>query len=134
MIGAVIVTHGDLANSLLDVVKTITGKSDNIKTVLVKSNDTTEHIRDAITNAIKKVRTDDGVIIFTDMFGGTPSNIALAFIVEGEVEVITGINLPMLLKFINYREKTPISELVVLLKEQGREGIVLASEMLRSKQ
>ncbi len=133
MVGAVIITHGSLADSLVEVTETISGAVENIKTVSVLNTDATDGIRDHLATAVTDVSSGDGVIIFTDMFGGTPTNIALSLFKEGEVEVITGVNLPVLIKFVGHRSGKPLGELAVLLKESAQQGIVLAGDMLSEK-
>ncbi len=131
MIGAIIITHGGLAASLLEAAELISGKVENIKTVSVKSSDATDSVRSFLTSAVKEVNRGKGVVIFTDMFGGTPTNIALSVLELGKVEVITGVNLPIILKFINHRGEKTLKELVPLLKEYGQKSIVLAGDMLK---
>jgi len=133
MIGAVIITHGSLASSLVEVAETISGKIENIRTVSVQSTDATDGIRESLASAVDEVSTGEGVIIFTDMFGGTPTNIALSLFKDGNVEVITGVNLPVLIKFTGHRSDKPLGELAVILKESAQQGIVLAGDMLRDK-
>ncbi len=133
MIGAVIVTHGRLADCLVEVAESITGKLENIRVVSVKNSDTTENIRGLLSAAIKEINTGDGVLIFTDMFGGTPTNIALSLIEEGQVDVITGVNLPIILKFVTHRNDKLIPELAQILKDYGHSSIVLAGDMLKEK-
>lgn len=133
MVGAIIVTHGNLAASLVEVAESITGKMENVRTVSVLNSDTTESIRGAISGAIKEVNSGSGVIIFTDMFGGTPTNVALSLLEDGRVDVITGVNLPMLIKFIGNRTEKSLAEVALLLKDYGQKSIVLAGDMLKDK-
>lgn len=133
MIGAVIVTHGHFADCLLEVAESIAGKIDYIKAVPVMSSDTTEHIREILSKAIRQIDTGDGVLIFTDMFGGTPTNIALSLMEEGRVDIITGVNLPIVLKFVGHRKDKTLPELAVFLKDYGHSSIVLAGDMLKEK-
>lgn len=133
MIGGIIITHGSLAGSLVEVAEIISGKIERLKTVSVGNSDGTNGIRDKLFEAIKEVDTGEGVIVFTDMFGGTPSNIALSLFESGRVEVITGVNLPVLVKFINQRSEKSLNELALALKETGTRSIVLASDMLKDK-
>lgn len=134
MVGAVIITHGGVAGSLLDAAGSITGREEKINVVSVTNSDTTESIREELASSIKEVDCGKGVIIFTDMFGGTPTNVALSLLKDGEVEVLTGINLPILLKFASYRHEKSLAELAVALKEYGKESIVLAGDMLKEKE
>jgi len=131
MVGAIIITHGSLAGSLLEVAESIAGKMENVKIVSIKNSDTTEGIRNTLASFVKEVNRGKGVVIFTDMFGGTPSNIALSMLEVGKVEILTGVNLPIILKFVNYRVDKPLKELVLLLKEFGQKSIVLAGDMLK---
>lgn len=133
MIGAVIVTHGGLAQGLIDVAESIAGPMEALKAVSVSRSDNTESIRGMLSGAVKEVNRGDGVVIFTDMFGGTPTNIALSLLEGGRVEVITGVNLPMVLKFAGHRTDKKLHELVLYLKEYGQNSIVLAGDMLKEK-
>ncbi|MBI5468861.1 MAG: PTS sugar transporter subunit IIA [Deltaproteobacteria bacterium] len=133
MVGAIVITHGSLAASLMEVAESITGKIEKVKTVSVTGSDTTESIRSALSGSIKDVNSGSGVIIFTDMFGGTPTNVALSLLEDGKVDVITGVNLPMLIKFIGNRTEKSLSEVALLLKDYGQKSIVLAGDMLKDK-
>ena len=133
MIGAVIVTHGRLAESLVESAETITGPVDLMRSVSVKKSDTTEAIRDMLVRSVHELDKGKGVIIFTDMFGGTPTNVALSLMTEGRVEVITGVNLPVLIKFISCRAEKSMRETALLLKDYGQKSIVLAAEFLKEK-
>ncbi len=133
MVGAVIITHGELAASLVKASQSIAGDIDMFKAVAVQDNDTTEEISVLLAKKVKSVDGGKGVIIFTDMLGGTPSNVALPLLKEGRVDIITGVNLPVLLKFVNYRADKPLGELALLLKEYAKESIVLASDVLKEK-
>ncbi len=133
MIGAVIVTHGRLAESLVESAETITGPVDLMRSVSVKKSDTTEAIRDMLVRSVHELDKGKGVIIFTDMFGGTPTNVALSLMTEGRVEVITGVNLPVLIKFISCRAEKSLQETALLLKDYGQKSIVLAAEFLKEK-
>ncbi len=133
MVGAVIITHGGLAEAILDTADRIAGNVKDVRAIGIKGAESSEEIRAMLTDAIKEISHGDGVVIFTDMFGGTPSNIALSLLEEGEVEIITGVNLPLILKFLNNREGRSLEELVRLLVDHGHKSIVLASEMLKKK-
>src|SRR6266496_6757663 len=115
MIGLVLVAHAGLAREFLAATEMIVGKLPLAETVGISSDDSVETIRKNVTEAITKV-SSDGVIIMTDMFGGTPSNMSLSFLKENEVEVLTGVNLPMLLKFAADREKAGVADLARILK------------------
>ncbi|MBI5344049.1 MAG: hypothetical protein HZB83_01715 [Deltaproteobacteria bacterium] len=133
MIGAVVVTHGTLSKSLVEAAGAITGAAGGIMTVSVSKADTTESIRADIGARVKEADSGKGVIIFTDMFGGTPTNVALSFLKEGSVEILTGVNLPLLIKFIGHRSDKALSELTLILKDYGQKSIVLAGDMLKEK-
>ncbi|MEK6599123.1 MAG: PTS fructose transporter subunit IIA [Deltaproteobacteria bacterium] len=133
MIGAIIITHGKLAEVLIATAEGIAGRLENVRCISIDPCDSAKCISDAISNNIKTMNKEDGVIILTDMFGGTPSNIGLSFLEPGKVEILTGVNLPMLLKFTGHRTDKTLPELAMLLKEHGQKSIVLASEMLKGK-
>jgi PTS system mannose-specific IIA component len=130
MIGLVLVAHAGIARELLDAAEMIMGKIECAEAVGIKPDDPVDVIRDSITGAINKVSCD-GVIIMTDMFGGTPSNMSLSFLQENHVEVITGVNLPMMIKFVADRSKFGIAELAEKLKQCGRESIIVAGGYLK---
>jgi PTS system mannose-specific IIA component len=129
MVGVLIVTHGNLGKELILAAEMIKGPLDGILSVSVDAPENVESIRKDITAALKKVDTGDGVMILTDLFGGTPSNISLSFLKEGKVEVVTGVNLPMLLK-LDLRKQKTLAEFSFLIKDYGRKNIYLASELL----
>lgn len=133
MIGAVIITHGALASSILDVVQSITGPLESVLAVEIMNSETTEGIRSALCAAVEAADSGKGVIIFTDMFGGTPTNVALSLLDEGRVEILTGVNLPLLIKFVGHRSEKPLHELTLLLKDYGQKSIVLAGDMLKER-
>lgn len=130
MIGLVVVCHGDMGSELLKAAEMIVGKVDAAVPVSVKQEGAPETLREDVQTAIKKVDRKKGVMVFTDMFGGTPSNIALAFLGDG-VEVVTGVNLSMLIKFANHRDDKTLPELARLVQEAGQKSIVIASQMLK---
>ncbi|MCX5830580.1 MAG: PTS fructose transporter subunit IIA [Deltaproteobacteria bacterium] len=133
MIGVLITAHGNLGGELLKAVELIKG---NIKGVLQLSMDQTkgvEELKKEIGSAIKKLDQGQGVLILTDLFGGTPSNIALSFLKPGKVEVVTGVNLPMLLKLSEMREGATLHDYAVHVRDYGMKNIYLASEILNKK-
>jgi PTS system mannose-specific IIA component len=130
MVGVLVITHGDLGQELIKAAELIKGKYDGVLPVSVDSNKGVEDIKKEITTAIKKVDKGEGVMILTDLSGGTPSNIALSFLKEGKVEVVTGVNLPMLLK-LDIRKEKNLTELSYFIKDYGRKNISLASEILK---
>lgn len=130
MVGILIVTHGRLAQELVETTKIIVGKNvDHIIPITVGWNDDMADIQKTISAAIAKVDQGNGVLILTDMFGGTPSNISLSFLSE-KTEIITGVNLPMLIKIVNVGDRYNLKELAHLIHEQGKKSIYLASEIL----
>lgn len=132
MIGLVVVCHQDMGAELVKAAEMIVGKIEAVATVSVKQDSAPEMLRDEIQSAIKKVDRKKGVMLFTDMFGGTPSNIALAFLGDA-VEVVTGVNLSMLIKFANHRDEKSLPDLAKLVQEAAQKSVVIASQMLRGK-
>ena len=132
-IGIVLVTHGKLGEALVETCASITGRRDNMVFVSVKAPNGVEDIREKIKQAIENVRGAKGVILLVDMFGGTPSNIGLSFLAEGEVEVVTGVNLPMLLKVSAFDSNTSLGEAARILRDYGRQHVKVAAEYLSGK-
>ncbi|MCL4467347.1 MAG: PTS fructose transporter subunit IIA [Deltaproteobacteria bacterium] len=130
MVGIVVVAHGQFANELVATTEFIVGKKDYITSVMTDPTKPVEVLRDGIASAIKRVDKGEGVLILTDMFGGTPSNISLSFLSGGLVEVLAGVNLPMLIKLASMDTKMPIKELANMIKEYGRKNIILADDVL----
>jgi mannose PTS system EIIA component len=133
MIGAIIITHGKLGEELLNVVELIAGRQENVKIISITSPDKVDDAIVQIKSAIKAVNRGQGVLLLTDMFGGTPSNISLSFLDKPDVEVVTGINLPMLMKFVDSPDKKDIKELADLITEYGKKSISVASNRLYDK-
>ncbi len=133
MIGVLIITHGNLGNELIKAAELIKGPLNDILHVSIDQTKDVEEIKKEISNAIKKLDKGKGVLILTDLFGGTPSNISLSFMKEGKVEVLTGVNLPMLLKLSELKEDMNLRELARFIKEYGQKNISLASEILSKK-
>ena len=132
MVGLVVVCHEDMGAELVRAAEMIVGRIEAVETVGVKQDSAPETLRDRIQGAIRKVDRKKGVMLFTDMFGGTPSNIALAFLGDS-VEVVSGVNLSMLIKFANHREEKTLPELAKLVQEAAQKSIVIASQMLKGK-
>ena len=130
MIGMVLVTHGKLAEEFVHAMEHVVGRQDGVATVCIGPNDDMERRRREIADAIKTVDTGDGAIILTDLFGGTPSNLAISLMKAGSVEVIAGINLPMLIRLAKARGSLPLMEAAVAAREAGRNYITIASEYL----
>ncbi|MDZ4163915.1 MAG: PTS sugar transporter subunit IIA [Smithellaceae bacterium] len=133
MIGALIVTHGNLGSEMLKAAEMIKGEVKSCIPLSIDQTKSVEEINKDVMSAIKKLDRGQGVLILTDLFGGTPSNISLSYLKEGRVDVITGVNLPMLLKFFDLREKMTIKELAISIADYGRKNIYLASEILTKK-
>ena len=132
MVGLVVVCHEDMGAELVKAAEMIVGKIEAVETVSVKQDSAPETLRDRVQGAIKKVDAKKGVILMTDMFGGTPSNISLAFLGDA-VEVVSGVNLSMIIKFANHRDEKPLAELASLVQEAAQKSIVIASQMLKGK-
>ncbi|MCF8041271.1 MAG: PTS sugar transporter subunit IIA [Desulfarculaceae bacterium] len=130
MIGLVIITHARLGRELVSAAEFILGKVEQAATVSVDSNTAAESLHTRLEAAIAKVDSNQGVLILTDMFGGSPNNISLAFLEEGRHEVVTGVNLPMLIKAATSREGTSLDKLAHTVCEAGRDSISVASELL----
>jgi PTS system mannose-specific IIA component len=133
MIGGVIVSHGKLGEEMINTAEMIVGKIFNITSVSIDVTTDVETSREQIRQAIQAVNTGAGVIIFTDMFGGTPSNISLSFLEESQVEVITGVNLAMLLQLSTTQTEEPFQNIIRTLKQRGQENIHIASEFLKQR-
>jgi len=133
MIGILIVTHKELAEALMSIYELILGPREAISTVCLDPNAPPEVSRDQIRHGLAQVNNGNGVLILTDMLGGTPSNLTLPFLHEGRVEVITGVNLPMLMKLSQIREQQDLREAALAMKQSGQNGITVASEVLRKK-
>jgi len=133
MIGVLIVTHKELAEAFMAVADLILGRQDRVLGVSLDPDAPPETSRQQIQKSLAQVNNGNGVIILTDMLGGTPSNLTLSFLQEGKVEVVTGINLPMLLKLAQMREGKDLREIALVLQQSGQKGITVASEVLHKK-
>jgi PTS system mannose-specific IIA component len=133
MIGGVIVTHGQLANELVSAAEMIVGEIDHITAVSIGWHDDVEIAREQVARAIARLDTGEGVIVLTDMFGGTSTNIAASFLHQARVEIVTGVNLPMVIKLANQTKEESLDELACLVRDQGQQHIYLASEILAPK-
>jgi PTS system mannose-specific IIA component len=134
MVGIVLVAHCNLADEFLQTLKLIGGEIDNICPVRFNPDDSAEASLKKIAEAVRKVDRGAGVLILTDMFGGTPSNLSLSLLEEGKVEVLTGVNLPMLIKLVNSRNKNiTLIELAQDIKRCGQKNICVASELLKQE-
>ena len=133
MIGVVVVTHGQLATELVNAAETIVGDLPRFTAVSIGWHEDTQDAREEIAQAIARVRQDKGVLILTDMFGGTPSNLAMTFLAQDDVEVITGVNLPMLIKLAGPNEPSDLLAVAREMREHGRHAIWVASDLLRGE-
>ena len=133
MIGVVVVTHGQLATELVNAAETIVGDMPAFAAVSIGWHEDTEDARHEIEQAVGRVDKGAGVLILTDMFGGTPSNLAMTFLVQGKLEVITGVNLPMLIKLANQLEHGDLLNIARDIREQGRNAIWVASDLLHGE-
>ncbi|MFK4824640.1 PTS sugar transporter subunit IIA [Paenochrobactrum sp. BZR 588] len=133
MIGLVLVTHGRLAEEFLYAVVHVVGQQDNFETVCIGPDDDMEQRRQDIVDAVKRADTGHGVIILTDMFGGTPSNLAISVMEAGKVEVIAGVNLPMLIKLSSMRISGDMKLALNEAQDAGRKYINVASQVLTGK-
>jgi PTS system mannose-specific IIA component len=130
MIGLILVTHGRLADQFVEAMEHVVGPQDGIVTVCIGPNDDMEQRRTDIAEAIGKVDAGKGVIILTDLFGGTPSNLAISLLDAGHIEVIAGINLPMLIRLAGARKSMDVTSAVLAAQTAGRNYITIASELL----
>jgi PTS system mannose-specific IIA component len=133
MIGVVIVTHGNLAKEFRAALEHVVGPQEQIATICIQPDDDMEERRLAILKAIGIVDRGDGCVLLTDMFGGTPSNLAISVMDDAHVEVIAGINLPMLVKLARVREECTMQEAIKLAQEAGRKYIHVASQVLTGR-
>jgi PTS system mannose-specific IIA component len=134
LIGALIVTHGKLAHELLAAAQKIEANVGVIEAVPLEWTDTVDEAREKIRLALERIGTDNGVIIFTDMFGGTPSNISLSFLEKDRVEIVTGVNLPMIVKFATMQhEAKEVTALAHIISEKGSKAIRVASDLLSAE-
>jgi PTS system mannose-specific IIA component len=132
MIGIVVVTHSRLGEALLESAEFILGsRPQGAVSVSIDLNQNVDRLREKVAAGIKKVNQEEGVLILTDMFGGTPSNISYSFLEEGRVEVLSGVNLPVLVQALDHRGKMPIGKLAASLEAFGRKSITLASSILK---
>lgn len=132
MIGIVIVTHSQLGEALIGAAEFIIGsRPGSIESVSIDLSENSEKLRSKIDRGIKKVMGQDGVIILTDMFGGTPSNLSYSFLEEGRIEVLSGVNLPILIQAVTMRKKKALDQLAADLETFGKKSISLASGILK---
>ncbi|MDH4257354.1 MAG: hypothetical protein OEY25_00560 [Candidatus Aminicenantes bacterium] len=133
MIGGLIVSHGKLAEELLNALTIIIGEAVNIEAISIGWYDDVEESKKNISQSLKRIDQKNGVVIFTDMFGGTASNLSFSFLKDNQIEIITGVNLPMLIKFVSLQRSNNLKEVAKKVVEQGKKNIHLASALLSSK-
>ena len=132
MIGIVIVTHCQLGEALIGAAEFIMGSQpESLESVSIDLNESAEKLRNKISQGIKNVKGQEGVLILTDMFGGTPSNLSYSFLEEGRIEVLSGVNLPILVQAASMRNKMNLDELAANLESFGKKSISLASGILK---
>lgn len=132
MIGLVLVTHGNLANEFVSAMQHVVGKQENIATVCIGPEDDMEARRKEILQKVGQVERGEGTIVLTDMFGGTPSNLAISIMDKANVEILAGLNLPMLIKLASLRKEKNLKESVLGAQEAGKKYINVASQILGS--
>jgi PTS system mannose-specific IIA component len=133
MIGMVLVTHGHLANEFRAALEHVVGPQTQVETISIGPEDDMEQRRKDIISAVRTVDAGQGVVVLTDMFGGTPSNLAISVMEGNKVDVVAGINLPMLIKLASVRENASLEQAVVQAQEAGRKYISVASRILSGK-
>lgn len=133
MIGMVLVTHGRLAQEFLDALEHVVGPQKNAVAICIGADDDMEQRRREIIDSVAKTDKGKGVVLLTDMFGGTPSNLAISVLDQGRVEVIAGVNLPMLIKLASLRDGESLASAVAQAQEAGRKYINVASQLLADK-
>lgn len=129
-IGAVIVSHGQVANELLAAAEAVVGDVDNVAAVSIGWHDDVEAAKAEIERAIEKVSQGAGVLLLTDMFGGTPTNISAMFLRENEIEIVTGVNLPMVVKVATIGKAIALADFAKEIEEQGKSAIMRAGDLL----
>lgn len=129
-IGGVVVSHGQFANELVSAAEQVVGEIPHIAAVSIGWHDNVDVAKGEIERAIKSVSSGNGVLLLTDMFGGTPTNISAMFIKEDEVEVVTGVNLPMVIKLASQNKEMTLLEMAELVERQGKESIYKAADLL----
>jgi mannose PTS system EIIA component len=133
MVGVVIVTHGNLSRDLLEVTELIVGACPNISAVTIRPEEGIAEIAKKVEASVRTADRGNGILILTDLFGGTPSNVSLSFLLDDKVEVLSGVNLPMLIKIATHLDAAPLKDLAKLARDAGKKNISLASEIMRKK-
>jgi mannose PTS system EIIA component len=133
MIGGIIVCHGRMAEEFLNALTIILGEAPNIEAISIGWYDDVEDSKKKINQSLKRVDQKSGVVIFTDMFGGTPSNLSFSFYKENHVEIVTGVNLPMLIKFVSLQRNNNLKDVAKKVVDQGKKNVHLVSALLGSR-
>jgi PTS system mannose-specific IIA component len=133
MLGLLVVTHGRVAEELVASARTIVGEVEGLEAVSIDWNDDVDEATRRIEQARRRVDAGQGVLLLTDMFGGTPTNLALSLLEPGKLEIVTGVNLPMLIKFTNLREQRSLLETADAIAEEARQAVQVASRLLQGK-
>ena len=133
MVGILIISHGMLAEALISSVQSLVGNLQRVRGVSIWPKDNEEEIKDRIRKSVAELNDGNGVMILTDILGGTPTNLSLPFLEDEKVEVVTGVNMPMLLTLSSYRNGRSLKEIGTLAKKSGRQSIILAKEVLNRK-
>jgi PTS system mannose-specific IIA component len=133
MLGLLVISHGQLAEQLVDAARMIVGDVDAFEAVTIGWHDKVEKSSKRIEEAIQRVDRGRGVLVLTDMFGGTPTNLALTLHEKDRIEIVTGVNLPMLIKFTSLRENLDLQEAAAKVADRGREAIQVASQLLQAQ-
>lgn len=133
MVGILVVSHGRLAEALISSVQFLVGNLKRIKAISIWPKERKEEVKDRLQKGIHEVDEGDGVVILTDLLGGTPTNLSLSILGNKNVEVVTGVNLPMLLTLASYRSGKSLSEIGKLVKKSGRRSIILAKRVIRKR-
>ncbi len=133
MLGIVVVSHGMIGKEMVRIARSIVTDSLRMAGVALEHDENVDQMRAKIRQAIEEVQQDSGVLLLSDMFGGTPSNLCLSFLEEGKIEVITGMNLPMVIKLASLRENRPLSEIASFIRDYGQKNIALAGEFLKGQ-
>lgn len=133
MIGVLVISHGPLAEALLIAVQSLVGRMEKVQGISIFPNENLSELKGQIQRKVREMDEGDGVLILTDMFGGTPTHLSLSSLEKEKIEVITGVNIPMLLALSSYRRGRSLKELGTLVKKSGRRSIISAKELIEGK-
>jgi len=133
VIGTIVVSHGNIGVEMVRVARSIVLECSPMTGVALEHDEEAAQMREKILAAIREVDRGGGILLLSDMFGGTPSNLCLSFLQEGRIEVITGVNLPMLIKLASFRGERPLAEIAAFIRDYGQKNIALAGEVLRGQ-